>query len=258
MVFCEPLANEIRQCSRKGVAGSYVRMAIGPHDEDWDFVKPLRKVIQELERGIVGPVKILIDEHHRLYPCTALDKLAHAVQQIAPLLFGRECDRIRDIRKTAAKLRQQSGYFGCILPERVPQVLGADDPNSTLELLDSRLVGWRTFHVQAVSYHDQQSQASRLFRGFINEPAFSHTGFTTDQYHRTGGFRGSLCQLLQTGELRRSPDKGRRLVWRQNPADLLQPGDFEQAPAHADAFQLEFASVLELSPGRTQHAIYGF
>ena len=124
-------------------SGFQLVVAVRADDKHRKARRPGADVAQEQQRRLVGPVEILVGEHHWLVVCGAFDELADPVKHVATFLLRGQIRRRGNVVVPLAKRRQQLGDLGRVDAERRPETLRRDGPCRLLEMVDRRLVGRR-------------------------------------------------------------------------------------------------------------------
>ena len=85
--------------------GLQLVVAKGADDQQRETRRSTGLVTQQQQRRLVGPVQVLVDEHHRLVVRRPFDELSDAMQHVAALLLRCEVRRRRDVVVSLAQRR---------------------------------------------------------------------------------------------------------------------------------------------------------
>ena len=114
--------------------------------------------------------------------CATLEELKKAVEQIAPLLFGRELDRLRDIREHSAQLRHELRHFRGRVPERLTKRRARIDPSGALDDLDPGDERRSSFRLVAPPGECKTPALTCLGQRLLGQPSLANTRLATQEH----------------------------------------------------------------------------
>jgi hypothetical protein len=142
-----------------GRPGFQLVVAERPDDQQREARRPTSEVTQQQQRRLVGPVQVLVGEHHRSGGGRPFDELPHPVQHVPAFLLGRQVRRGWDVVVALPQRRQQLGHLRRVHPEGGTESFGRRRAGGLFEMVDRRLVGRRRLHVEAVARVDDHPEA---------------------------------------------------------------------------------------------------
>ena len=254
----QPLAQEVGEHGGERAAGLELGVAVGPDDEHRDLRQPLRQVLDQEQRRLVGPVQVLEDEHQRRVARGALDELGDAVQQVAALLLGRQRHRLGDVGVADAQLGHELGDLGRVLAERLAQHLGRHLARRLLDVLDGGQVGRRALLVDAVAGEHAQTEPPRLGGRLLDEARLADAGLAADEHESRPRRRARAPRRAAAARAPgRVPTNGVRSAPGRTPVALgVRPRHLPEAPGRVDALERELAAVFELAARRAEDAVH--
>ena len=157
----------------QGPPGFQFVVAEGPDDQQRQARRTITEVTQQQQRRLVGPVQILVGEHHRLIVCRPVDELADTMEHVPPLLLRSEVGRRRNVVVALPQRRQKFGHLGRIHAERGAKPRWRRRASSLFEVIDRRLIGRWRFHVEAVAGVHDHPETLRHLGGLAGQSALA-------------------------------------------------------------------------------------
>ena len=243
----EPAAAEVFDRARERTPHLELDVTVGAEDQDRQLGQPVGHVLEQQQRRLIGPVKVVEDDQQRSDLCRPRQEVADRVEQVAPFLLRRQVHRRWDVVEGAPELRADardlSGRFSEDRPERL-RALGAGE--GLLEDLDPRGVRSGALPLDAVSGQDADAQAIGLRRELLRQARLAHAGLTADQHQGAPSRGGVLERAPEIGQFLLALDEGCAL---QHPRAgrgrrrALAPVDLPEPPALREALQPEEPAV---------------
>ena len=159
--MCQTLPDQRLERSREGPSCVQLDVAIGGNREYCHLVLVLSDVLEQHQRGVIGPVEVVENVKERQGMTHTPEELAYAVEEEHALLLRRELQRWGNVVEFLSELWQYLGDLPGIFSKSGAET-GGPTAQRLLKHFNVRYIRRRAFHLIATPRRIKHAMLARL------------------------------------------------------------------------------------------------